>query len=200
MKAAEEHAPWEEEGHALWEELAALEAVGLLEREQAAALAGHLATCDACRTEALAFAEVAGELAWSAPAVAPPEWLRQRVMAGLTPHNATQRKVVRGADDIWQPTGFPGVDIKHLSKDPATGDLTSLVRMAAGALYAPHRHATTEHCYVVEGDLIFADHTLFAGDYSVCPPDSEHTQATSTNGCLLLIVHNMNDQLLVAAR
>jgi anti-sigma factor ChrR (cupin superfamily) len=183
--------------HAQWEELAALDSLGMLEGDEAAAWAAHQNTCEPCRLERLALADVSGDLALAASPAAPPASLRQRLLDGLEANSAVQRRVVR-AEGGWQPTRFPGVDAKRLSMDPATGDITSLVRMAPGAVYAPHRHASSEHCYVVEGDLVFADHTLSAGDYSVSAPQTEHSQATSANGCLLLIIHNVHDEMLAS--
>jgi anti-sigma factor ChrR (cupin superfamily) len=67
--------------------------------------------------------------------------------------------------------------------------------MAPGAHYPSHRHAGLEHCYVLEGDLILEDHTLNAGDYSAGSPDKEHTSATTKQGCLIFLVHNVRDSL-----
>jgi hypothetical protein len=50
---------------------------------------------------------------------------------------------------------------------------------------------------VIEGDLVFEDHTLYAGDYAAGSPDRDHTAATTKNGCLLFIVHNSADQVHV---
>ena len=83
----------------------------------------------------------------------------------------------------------------RLYEDPIRGELSSLVRMLPGARYPSHRHASLEHCYVIEGDLVFEDHTLLAGDYSAGTPDKEHTAATTKNGCLLFIVHNTQDRV-----
>jgi anti-sigma factor ChrR (cupin superfamily) len=97
----------------------------------------------------------------------------------------------------WQPTPFAGVSIARLYEDSTRGELTSLVRMMPGALYPSHRHAGLEHCYVLEGDLVFEDHTLVAGDYSAGSPDTDHTSATTRHGCLLFIVHNARDHVHV---
>jgi anti-sigma factor ChrR (cupin superfamily) len=97
----------------------------------------------------------------------------------------------------WQPTPFTGVSIARLYEDPIRGELTSLVRMMPGAHYPSHHHARLEHCYVVEGDLIFEDHTLTAGDYSAGRPGKDHTSATTQQGCLLFLVHDVGDQVHV---
>jgi anti-sigma factor ChrR (cupin superfamily) len=70
--------------------------------------------------------------------------------------------------------------------------------MAPGAVYPAHRHAGPEHCYVLEGDLVFEDHVLNAGDYEVAAPSSDHSFVTTTRGCLLLLFSHVNDQLLPA--
>ena len=72
-----------------------------------------------------------------------------------------------------------------------------MVRMAPGSHFPSHHHASLEHCYVVEGDLIFEDHAMTAGDYSAGSPDKDHASATTNGGCLLFIVHNLRDQVHV---
>ena len=105
--------------------------------------------------------------------------------------------LVRGEKMNFQPTPFTGVFIAQLYEDPIRGERTSLVRMMPGAHYPSHHHTSLEHCYVVEGDLIFEDHTLTAGDYSAGSPGKDHASATTDQGCLLFIVHDVRDQVLV---
>ena len=64
-----------------WQELAAPYALGALAPEERSAFEAHLAGCEACRAEVRAFTEVAGLLAYGAPAVEPPAGLRDRVLA-----------------------------------------------------------------------------------------------------------------------
>jgi anti-sigma factor ChrR (cupin superfamily) len=68
--------------------------------------------------------------------------------------------------------------------------------MAPGAIYPPHRHFGLEHCYVLEGDLVFDDYTLHAGDYEIASAATEHSLVTTQHGCLLLIMNNRGDQLV----
>jgi anti-sigma factor ChrR (cupin superfamily) len=83
----------------------------------------------------------------------------------------------------------------RLYEDPIRGELASLVRMMPGAHYPAHHHASLEHCYVLEGDLVFEDYVLAAGDYSAGGPDKDHTSATTKQGCLLFIAHSIRDQV-----
>ena len=53
----------------------------------------------------------------------------------------------------WEPTRFPGVDVKPLYQD-ASGRQTSLVRMAPGARLPRHRHVGIEQSYMGEGNRL----------------------------------------------
>jgi anti-sigma-K factor RskA len=56
-------------------------ALGVLDAEEAARVAGHLPTCAACRHELAAYEEVAGLLPLAAPPVTPSDTLRAKLMA-----------------------------------------------------------------------------------------------------------------------
>jgi anti-sigma factor ChrR (cupin superfamily) len=172
---------------------ASLYALGLLDDAEIRAFENHLKSCERCGAEVRESGELAVQLAGTIPSFTPPAGLRQRVLAeAVLPRGVVA--LVRGAKMNWQPTEFSGVSIARLYEDATRGELSSLVRMMPGAHYPSHRHAGLEHCYVLQGDLIFEDHTLMAGDYSAGNPGREHTSATTTQGCLLFIVHNVADQ------
>jgi anti-sigma factor ChrR (cupin superfamily) len=71
-----------------------------------------------------------------------------------------------------------------------------MIRMEAGAKWVPHRHAGPEQCFVLEGDLFDGESTYYAGDFQCAAPGSVHEAQSTVNGCLLLIVSSLNDQLL----
>jgi hypothetical protein len=48
----------------------------------------------------------------------------------------------------------------------------------------------------LEGDLVFDDHTLYAGDYEVAAGSIDHSPSTTQHGCLSPIMNNQRDQLL----
>jgi anti-sigma factor ChrR (cupin superfamily) len=177
-------------------ERASLYALGLLDSGEVGLFESHLNACAICEAEVRESRELAVDLAGTLPASAPPVELRQRVLAeAVLPRGVLA--LARGGQMHWQPTGFDGVSMARLYEDPIRGELASLVRIAPGGHYPQHRHASVEHCYVLEGDLVFEDHTLLAGDYSAGSPDADHTSATTRMGCTLFIVHNLRDAVHV---
>jgi len=85
----------------------------------------------------------------------------------------------------WQPTRFPGVEIKVLMEDPDTGLQTVLTRMAPGAVLTDHAHAAIEQSFVLEGSLADHEGEVTAGNYVWRPAGSRHV-AHSPNGALVL--------------
>ena len=166
--------------------------LGLLESAEASAFEHHLAECEVCGTEARELGDAAAEFAFGLVESRPGPRVREQLLRRSAPRPV----LIRHGEGDWQVTGYDGVEAKQLFVDAATGNVTSLVRMAARATYPPHRHAGHEHCYVLEGDLVFDDHTLFAGDFEVNAPFTGHSPVTTVNGCLLLLTNNQGDQLL----
>jgi anti-sigma factor ChrR (cupin superfamily) len=97
----------------------------------------------------------------------------------------TERSVYLDLATIdWEPTRFPGVEVKTLYRD-ATGRQTTLTRMAPGAVLPRHRHVGLEQSYVLEGTLIDDDGTCTAGNFVWRRPGSVHSAWTPA-GCLVL--------------
>ncbi|HLX44674.1 MAG TPA: cupin domain-containing protein [Bryobacteraceae bacterium] len=177
-------------------ELASLYSLGLLEPELATAFEKHLESgCPVCEAELRSFTETAAQIAESIEQVAPPPGLREKLLQRLP----TERMICRTDQLDWQPLPFPGITAKRLFMDPVSGDITTLVRMSPGSTYPAHHHAGIEHLYMLEGDLAFRDHTLYAGDYEVSVPASDHPPVTTKNGCLVLILHHEQDRLYANA-
>ena len=207
-------------------ETCALAALGALPPEEAAAFEAHAADCPACRAERASLTALVGELAALAPAAEPPERLWSRVAARVrtTPQEAAAAQAAPAApvqpwkawtasaearaglltitaDDAgWQATSVPGIAVRQLFVDPAADRVTMLVRMAPGAAYPPHRHATAEECFVLQGDIRVDEHThMRAGDYQRAEEGSRHGVQSTDGGCTLLIVSSLHDELLPVA-
>ena len=177
-------------------EVASLYSLGLLEPELAAGFEQHLeGGCPVCESEVRGFTEATAEVIAALEYAGPPERVREELLTRIG-RSASAAVIFRAGEGEWQESDFPGLTFKQLFADPSTGNVTSLIRMTAGAVYPPHRHFGAEHCYVLEGDLVFHDHTLHAGDFEVAAEDTDHSPVTTRHGCLLLIMNNQRDQLL----
>jgi anti-sigma factor ChrR (cupin superfamily) len=86
---------------------------------------------------------------------------------------------------VWRKTAFPGIEIKVLLQDKDTGLMTSLTRMAPGAVLPLHEHVGLEQTYVLEGRLVDSEGEVKAGEYVWRPAGSRHT-ASAPEGALLL--------------
>jgi anti-sigma factor ChrR (cupin superfamily) len=85
----------------------------------------------------------------------------------------------------WVPSRFPGVDIKVLMTDPATGLHTSLTRFAPGASLPDHEHMGIEQSWVLEGRLVDDEGECKAGQFVWRPAGNRHT-AHAPEGALVL--------------
>jgi anti-sigma factor ChrR (cupin superfamily) len=178
----------EEEGNAR------LYALGLLDGADARTFERHLGSCASCEAEVRQSAGIAVALMEAGPLSTPPPALRDRVLAEVPlPRDAAG--VVRASALQWRPTPFEGVFTARLYADSVRGERASLLRVAPGARYPSHRHSHVEHCYVLEGDVVFSDHTLYAGDYEAAFGGSDHSAVTTQTGCLLFLIHNQNDEV-----
>lgn len=74
--------------------------------------------------------------------------------------------------------------------------MTFLARMAPGSSYPSHRHGGPEECYVLKGDLDVGHRKMRAGDFERAEPGSVHARETTEEGCLLLIVSSLRDEML----
>lgn len=108
-----------------------------------------------------------------------PDWKDE---GGLKPRSSRYVKM----DALpWRPTPFAGVEIKVLLEDKDTGLMTTMTRMAPGAVLPLHEHADVEQTYVLEGRLVDDEGEVKAGEYVWRPAGSTHV-ATAPEGALLL--------------
>ena len=180
-----------------------LYALGLLQAAEAAEVERHIRSgCSFCANE-LANLQEAAALIGTTVATAPPPGLRERVLNIGSPQvwkqwDAGPRPdlhAVRSTEGEWQ-TVRPGVHAKQLYVDRERDQVTMLVRMDPGASYVPHRHKSPEQCFVLEGDIRDGDDVFYAGDFQCKETGSTHGAQTTEQGCLVLIVSSMGDELL----
>ena len=85
----------------------------------------------------------------------------------------------------WQPTRWPGIEIKILMEDKETGLQTVLTRLAPGAVLTDHMHLQIEQSWVIEGSLVDNEGACTAGNFVFRPAGSRHV-ASAPNGALVL--------------
>ena len=95
----------------------------------------------------------------------------------------------------WRPTSFPGVEMKVLWRDEASGAFTALFKAQPGARVPLHRHGGVEQTFVLEGSLVDDEGICAAGDFVWRRPGSIHS-AHSPNGCLTIGIFQKPNEFL----
>lgn len=93
---------------------------------------------------------------------------------------------VRANEGEWRELA-PGVTLKLLNGDAASGWMTAFIRMSPGSSLAAHSHALTEECLVVEGEILIGGHRVSAGDLHVAQAGTLHDAVRSPRGALMLV-------------
>jgi anti-sigma factor ChrR (cupin superfamily) len=87
----------------------------------------------------------------------------------------------------WTPLDFPGVEMKVLRKDEATGAMAVLTRIGPGGEIPAHRHTNAdETVYVLEGDFIEAGTSYGPGAFFAGKAGTPHGPHRSRGGCVVL--------------
>jgi anti-sigma factor ChrR (cupin superfamily) len=95
------------------------------------------------------------------------------------------------ADALAALDGFeplrPGVDVRYLYKDDATGASCAVLRYQPGAEVPAHVHQGYEHVFVLAGEQQDERGRYPAGTVVINPPGTGH-RVWSPGGCLVVIV------------
>ena len=175
------------------EALALADAVGALDPDERRELAARLGTLtQEARAEVARLYDTVTVVAGSVDAVAPPPYVRDRVLAATyTPGRYT----LPASDDDWFDTPFPGIRGRVLAVDRAKGVATLFLRAEPGAIYPAHDHHGAEECYVLRGTVVIDGRTLRAGDFHHADEGSAHGEITTVDGADVLIVGAIEDYL-----
>jgi anti-sigma factor ChrR (cupin superfamily) len=92
----------------------------------------------------------------------------------------------------------PGVETKTLVVDPASGLLTTLLRMAPGAKLPDHEHVLVEQTFVLEGSLVCGEGVCRAGEFVWRPAGSRHEAWAGPEGGLMLGMFQMPNRFFQA--
>jgi len=134
---------------------------------------------------------------YSAEPVTPAADLEKRIFAQISdeqsdvdlemPLKETSFVSVRAYEGQWISMG-EGLSAKFLHEDKEQDRTTMLVKMEAASSYPAHAHSGVEELFVLEGDCLIGSELLRAGDYHRAQSGSEHSSASTENGCMMLII------------
>ena len=182
------------------EELAALDAIGALTRDERRAFESALSAAPAeMRTEVAAYRDAAVAIAeaWSADTSPSPD-VSARLMSRITASGHPMPKgfsIRRGTEHDWLPHPVPGIRMKVLAVNRDRGYAAVLLDVEPGTRFPAHHHAGAEECYVSSGSVFSSDQHLSAGDFLHADADTDHGELWTEEGCLVLLVVPPEDEL-----
>lgn len=181
---------------------AALYALGALSAHEARVFEARLAEgAPGLRQELQKFDAVVAALALGGAEQAPAPAVRAALLARISlAADAAQPAAapfinLRAGEGDWAALG-PGLQVKRLFIDQASGIATSLYRFAPGTRVPRHRHLGAEQCYVLAGDFRVNEECFGPGDVHIALPGSVHETISSEAGALVLIIAPENYELL----
>lgn len=98
----------------------------------------------------------------------------------------------------WKPTPYPGVEMKILLRNEASGLMTALVKWAPGAELPMHEHIEIEQSFLLDGSLEDEEGLFTAGNFVWRPAGSQHV-ARAPNGALVLAMFLRSNIMLAGA-
>ena len=103
-----------------------------------------------------------------------------------------ERVVVNVQETAFEPflvdgAPLPGQGFVQLDRSFPPGTGFHIYRMEPGAVSQPHEHTAAEQFFVIEGELVDNDGTVYRqGDFVLLQPGTQHSSRTDT-GCTLAV-------------
>src|SRR5262245_43315678 len=142
---------------------------------------------------------IAVALACAADHESPRPVVQQRLLARIAEPAAPAGFAFRfGHDDAWLPHPVPGIRMKVLALNAASGYATLLLDVAPGTTFPSHHHGGAEECYVISGSLRTCGREMRAGDFLHADAGTDHGELTTDTGCRVLLVVPPEDYMSAA--
>jgi anti-sigma factor ChrR (cupin superfamily) len=183
------------------QELAALAAVGALDRAGEARLVAIAAADDEAGDELRSMREaITAYLAAAVPIRVPQASTRSRILSRIQqtpqlpkPGGAAETlkpgfAVTPAGAGGWRQTAIPGLRVKVLAMNQAEGYRVMLVDLPPGGKLPRHRHTGVEQIYLLSGDLVTEGRHLGPGDFLRAEGGTLHDELVSPEGCVALMV------------
>jgi quercetin dioxygenase-like cupin family protein len=186
------------------QELAASYALGALGKRETQEFERLLKEgLEVSKTELKGFRVVINMLGYGVSPITPSPSLKNRLLNRVRrdahlkdkPSRYPGFSIVRASEGEWKEIA-KGVSLKLLFVDKEKGYGTTLVRMRPGVSFPKHRHAETEECYVLDGDIETGGQTYKAGDYIRAEAGTIHEGIYSKDGCTLLILSSQRNEII----
>lgn len=129
-----------------------------------------------------------------ATADGPAPEVKSRLMARIARESGTVPEAPAGfefryaAESDWRAHPVPGIRMKTLAMNTASGYATLLLDVAPGTRFPPHRHSGAEECYVLSGSLFTCGRRLGPGDFVHADGQTDHDELFTEEGCQVLLV------------
>ena len=107
-----------------------------------------------------------------------------------------QTKIVNVNDMPWQDAKTPGIKLKVLYRDPATGASTMCLKFEPGAETPLHEHTGLEQTFVIDGELEDHDGRVAAGNFAWRQAGSVHQAHSGPKGSLHLAFFSRPNRML----
>lgn len=174
-------------------------ALSTLPAGEAAAVAGHVATCPDCREALSRLQPVLDALVeWPTDVLRPaaPLWerLSQRIDPAITGEPARAAAPSHWREPDWEEVA-PGITCKLLATDEERSRVSMLVRLAPGIAYPPHRHAGVEELHLLDGELMIGERKLYPGDFNLGQPGELDSFVYSETGCTCVLITSTRDEI-----
>jgi anti-sigma factor ChrR (cupin superfamily) len=137
----------------------------------------------------------------AATADGPDPLVKSRLMARIADTNAALPAAPDGfafryaADTDWQPHPVPGIRMKVLAMNAASGYVTLMLDVSPGTRFPPHHHSGAEECYVLTGSLYTCGRRLGPGDFVHADGGTDHGELFTSEGCQVLLIVPPEDGL-----
>ena len=164
-----------------------------------AAAEAHIAACPRCMREFASLRAVVDRfVSWPTDVLRPPAALQARLAsriaaeAGPEPDRQSSRP---WADPPWEKVA-PGIECKILATDSKNDRVSMLVRLAPGAVYPAHTHASHEELHLLDGELWIDNRKLLPGGYNYGAPGATDRSVWSATGCTCVLITSTKDSLI----
>jgi anti-sigma factor ChrR (cupin superfamily) len=165
---------------------------------EVAAAKAHIATCLDCQLELESLRPVVDRfVSWPTDILRPTTSLQARLALRIAEETGKQPMLPparQWPEPEWEQVA-PGIECKVLATDTERHRVGMLVRLARGASYPAHTHASVEELHLLDGELWIDERTLFPGDYHYGAPGAGDQRVWSETGCTCVLVTSTKDVL-----